>query len=119
MGQTSLKQALNFSGSGNHSGARENEFPTPHPSPAGRCPNCHTDYMQDLLTLFAHLVITLVRLIGPGGARSIVAASLFIKHQLLIVNRSRQPAPNSQMTMPDNSPAIVVDCSILLPLRDC
>ena len=50
--------------------------------------------MRDLLILFAHLVMTLIRLIGPGGARSIVAESLLIRHQLLIVNRSRQRAPN-------------------------
>ena len=50
--------------------------------------------MRDLLILFAHLVITLVRLMGPGGVRSAVAESLLIKHQLLIVNRSRLRAPN-------------------------
>jgi hypothetical protein len=31
---------------------------------------------------------------GPGGARSIVAESLLIKHQPLIVSRSRQRVPN-------------------------
>ena len=51
--------------------------------------NCHTDRMRNFLILFTHLVITLVRLVGSGGARSIVAESLLIKHQLLIVNRSR------------------------------
>lgn len=56
--------------------------------------NCHTDCMRNFIALFAHRVITLARLIGPGGARSIVAESLLIKHQLLIVNRSRQRAPN-------------------------
>lgn len=35
--------------------------------------NYHTDHMQDFLTLFAHLVITLDRLMGPGGARCVVA----------------------------------------------
>ncbi len=50
--------------------------------------------MRDFLTLFAHLVVTLCRLMGPGGARSIVAESLLVKHQLQIVNRSRQRAPN-------------------------
>jgi hypothetical protein len=29
-------------------------------------------------------------LLGPGGVRSLVAESLLLKHQLLIVNRSRQ-----------------------------
>ena len=34
------------------------------------------------------------RLLGPGGVRSVVAESLLLKHQLLIVNRSRQRSPN-------------------------
>jgi hypothetical protein len=33
-------------------------------------------------------------LLGPGGVRSVVAESLVLKHQLLIVNRSRQRSPN-------------------------
>jgi len=33
-------------------------------------------------------------LLGPGGARSIVAESLLLKHQLLILNRSRHRSPN-------------------------
>jgi hypothetical protein len=37
---------------------------------------------------------TLARLLGPSGVRSIVAESLLLKHQLLIVNRSRQRSPN-------------------------
>jgi putative transposase len=50
--------------------------------------------MRNLLALFIHLIATLARLLGPGGVRSIVAESLLLKHQLLIVNRSRQRAPN-------------------------
>ena len=50
--------------------------------------------MQDFFTLVAHLVVTLIRILGPGGARAIVAESLLVKHQLLIVNRSRERAPN-------------------------
>jgi len=48
--------------------------------------------MRDFLTLFAHLIMTLVRLMGPGGARPIVAESLSVKHQQLIVNRFHQRA---------------------------
>jgi len=44
--------------------------------------------------LFIHLIVTTARLLGPGGRRSIVAESLLIKHQLLILNRSRERAPN-------------------------
>ena len=50
--------------------------------------------MRDLAILFIHMITTIARLFGPGGARSIVAESLLIKHQLLIINRSRERAPN-------------------------
>ena len=50
--------------------------------------------MKDLLVLLVHLLTTVAKLLGPGGARAIVADSLLMKQQLLIVNRSRQRAPN-------------------------
>ena len=50
--------------------------------------------MKDLLALFAHLLTTLAKFLGPGGAKTIVADSLLMKQQLLIINRSRQRAPN-------------------------
>jgi putative transposase len=40
------------------------------------------------------LIITVVRLAGPGGLRSVVAESASIRHQLLILNRGRKRAPN-------------------------
>ena len=50
--------------------------------------------MRDLVVLLIHFIASLARLLGPGGARSLVAVSLLLKHQLLILNRSRQRAPN-------------------------
>jgi len=50
--------------------------------------------MKDLLLILAHLLATLAKLPGPGGARAIVADSLLIKQQLLIISRSRRLAPN-------------------------
>ena len=50
--------------------------------------------MSDLVVLFLHLLATIARLTGPGGARSIVAESLLVRHQLLILNRSRKRSPN-------------------------
>jgi transposase InsO family protein len=50
--------------------------------------------MRDLAILAIHLIATVVRLLLPGGARSIVSESLLLKHQLLILNRSRARAPN-------------------------
>ena len=48
--------------------------------------------MKDLLILLAHLLTTIAELLGPGGVRTIVADSLLMKQQLLIVNRSRRRA---------------------------
>ena len=50
--------------------------------------------MSNLVPLFVHFLATLARLLGPRGVRSIVAESLILKHQLLIVARSRQRSPN-------------------------
>jgi hypothetical protein len=44
--------------------------------------------VRDLAVLFLHLLATAARLAGPGGARSVVAESVLVKHQLLILNRS-------------------------------
>lgn len=50
--------------------------------------------MKDLLILLAHLLTTIAKLLGPGGTRAIVADSLLMKQQLLVINHSRQRAPN-------------------------
>lgn len=50
--------------------------------------------MRDVFALFAHLVMTILRLCRPGGVRAVIAESLLLKQQLLIVNRGRQRAPN-------------------------
>jgi hypothetical protein len=50
--------------------------------------------MKDLLELITHLLSTIAKLLGPGGARAVVADSLLMKQQLLIINRMRRRAPN-------------------------
>ena len=57
-------------------------------------PSCYDSAMSNLVPLFVHFLATLARLLGPRGVRSIVAESLILKHQLLIVARSRQRSPN-------------------------
>ena len=42
-----------------------------------------------LMVMLAHLLATISKLLGPGGAKAIVADSLLMKQQLLIINRSR------------------------------
>jgi hypothetical protein len=44
-------------------------------------------------SLVIHLLWTLIRLLQPGGTRSVVAESLLIKHRLLIMSRSKRRAP--------------------------
>ena len=46
------------------------------------------------MVLGIHLLVTLARLLRPGGVRAVVAESLILKHQLVIVGRSRRRAPN-------------------------
>ena len=53
--------------------------------------------MRDLVVLLLHLLATVARLAGSGGARAVVAESVLIKHQLLILNRSRRRAPNLRL----------------------
>ncbi len=50
--------------------------------------------MRDLAILLIHLLVTIARLMRPGGARAVVAESLLVKHQLVILNRGRERAPN-------------------------
>jgi putative transposase len=53
--------------------------------------------MRDLAVLFLHLLATVARLVGPGGARAVAAESVLIKQQLLILNRSRKRSPNLRL----------------------
>jgi hypothetical protein len=46
------------------------------------------------LLLAVHLLVTVAKLLRPGGVRAVAAESLLLKHQLQISNRSRQRAPN-------------------------
>ena len=50
--------------------------------------------MKLLFPLLGHLLVTLARLASPGGVRSVVAESLAVKHQLLIMKRPQRRAPN-------------------------
>jgi putative transposase len=50
--------------------------------------------------LFLHLLATLARLAGLGGARAVVAESVLVnvKHRVLILNRSRKRSPNLRLS---------------------
>src|SRR5215831_17656987 len=50
--------------------------------------------MRDIFTLFLHAIVTIIRLGHPGGLRSVVAESVLMRHQVLVLNRGRKRAPN-------------------------
>src|SRR6516165_8833585 len=50
--------------------------------------------MRDILTLVLHAIVTIIRLAQPGGLRGVVAESILMRHQVLILNRGRKRAPN-------------------------
>src|SRR5215831_14936928 len=50
--------------------------------------------MRDIFTLFLYAIVTIIRLGKPGGLRAVVAESILMRHQLLILNRGRKRAPN-------------------------
>jgi transposase InsO family protein len=50
--------------------------------------------MRDVLTLLLHAIVTVFRGCLPGGVRSVVAESVLLRHQVLILNRGRKRAPN-------------------------
>ncbi len=54
--------------------------------------------MRDILILFLHLIVTVIRLAKPGGLRAVVAESVLTRHQMLILNRGRKRAPNLRVS---------------------
>lgn len=50
--------------------------------------------MRELLLLAIHLIVTVAKLLRPGGVRAVAAESLLLKQQIIIGNRSRRRAPN-------------------------
>src|SRR5215471_16564545 len=54
--------------------------------------------MSDIFALFLHVIVTVIRLMKPGGLRSVVAEPTLVRHQLLILNRSRKRAPNLRVS---------------------
>jgi putative transposase len=69
--------------------------------------------VRDLAVLFLHLLATVARLAGPGGARSVVAESVLVKQQLLILNRSRKRS----LTLRVSDRMVAGVCALLMPPR--
>src|SRR5499433_3019495 len=70
--------------------------------------------MRDIFTVFLYAIVTIIRLGKPGGLRCVVAESVLMRQQLLILNRGRKRAPNLR-----SSDRIVAGlCTLLMrPIR--
>ena len=70
--------------------------------------------MRDMFPLVLHAIVTIIRLGKPGGLRPVVAESVLMRHQLLILNRGRKRASNLQ-----SSDRIIAGlCTLLMrPIR--
>ena len=66
-----------------------------------------------MAVLLLHVLATVVRLAWPGGVRSVVAESVLVKQQLLILNRSRRGAPRLRVT----DPLIAAVCALFIRSR--
>ena len=53
--------------------------------------------MRTFLVLLLHLVTTVAKLIGDSKAKALIAESLLLKHQMLIVNCTRNRASKSDI----------------------
>src|SRR5450631_3709729 len=49
-------------------------------------------HMLEIFEIVAHLLATVVRVAVPGGVRAVIVESLLLKHQLLVLSRSRKRA---------------------------
>jgi hypothetical protein len=54
--------------------------------------------MHDILVILIHSIVTVIRLMKPGGLRAVVAESALPGHQILILNHSRKRAPNLRVS---------------------
>ena len=50
--------------------------------------------MGNAIVLLVHQLARLAVLLGPGGIRTVLAESILLKQQLLVLQRSRRRAPN-------------------------
>lgn len=50
--------------------------------------------MNGALLLLLHFLVTLAKVIRPGGYRTLIAENLLLKQQLIVHSRSRQRSPN-------------------------
>jgi hypothetical protein len=49
--------------------------------------------MLEIIELLTHYFVTLIKLLKPGGVKRVMAESIAMKHQLIVMNRERKRSP--------------------------
>ncbi len=49
--------------------------------------------MREKFELLVHFVVTLIKLLRPGGVKALIAENHAMKQQLLVLNRGRKRSP--------------------------
>ncbi len=49
--------------------------------------------MLEIIELLTHYLVTLIKLLKPGGVKRVMAESIAMKQQLLVMNRARKKSP--------------------------
>jgi hypothetical protein len=49
--------------------------------------------MLEIIELLTHYFVTLFKILKPGGAKRVMAESIALKHQLVVMNRARKRSP--------------------------
>ena len=54
--------------------------------------------MKSAVLLFVHFLVLIAKALRPGGIKALIAENLILKHQLTVLSRTRQKAPNLKAT---------------------
>jgi len=54
--------------------------------------------MKSAVLLFVHFLVLIAKALRPGGIKALIAENLLLKHQLTVLSRARQRAPNLKAT---------------------
>ena len=49
--------------------------------------------MLEIIELLTYYLVTLIKLLKPGGVKQVMAESIAMKHQLVVMNRARKKSP--------------------------
>ena len=50
--------------------------------------------MLEIIELLIHCFVTLIKLLKPAGVKLVMAESVVMKHQLIVMNRARKRSPS-------------------------